>query len=1514
MSPSHPPKKQSHKSEQTVQTRLLGVAHCQGASEKEGLLYILVPVDPEEVVPEPIYVPVRWPEIHQHIEEIRRQVEELTRRAVTGQEGENRAVEAAACALARQVFPASGFVSLMGAGRHPQFDILQDSAAEISWEVLVEYYFVCPNRSCRNLTAPYWVQDSPPRYCDTCGRPMGSEGGKLALTYHLTHLVRGQGRPAGNGREFLFIEDPTGDLCWSDTDPDGHCAKHLSSLHRIIEHQGYRINLLRHKNTTIKHVLNALADPSIGGMYYFGHGYFPRDGDQGCLVLADGMLFASRIEQVAPAANWVFLNACEGAAAGSKWDMEKGAGSIAHAFARGDRSKVVVAPLWPLVNVQAAEMALTFFQQAAQSHPAAEALRTARLESLKRYEAGAPHLAWMAYRYFGDPNRVFCVSSAETLTVDSISDKLLSAEDIGSLPPQHPHQLPVSRGQIKGERRQVTVLFADMKEFTPLAESLGEEATYLLMDRIYERMVAAVNQEKGTVQELTGDGILALFGVPVALEDAPVRACRAALEIQAQMRLLRTEIEAEHGVRPQMRIGIHTGPAVVGMVGTEQHRVFKAVGDTLNLASRLESIAEPDRILMSEATYCLVEGYTESAFVGERTIRGKETPQRVYRLEGLKSEVTRFGVTVRRGLTPFVGRERELEILQRRLSEAVQGAVQVVNVMGEAGIGKSRLVHEFRQRLEPQRFVVLQGHCTADDQSTPFFPILEVVRSLFHLRMESDLRETQEKLRMGLEPLGLEAEVQLPFLLNLLGMQVSDDALRGLDGENIGRRTRQVLQELVCTWSRLSPMVLFIEDVQWVDTATEELLLWVAESMESLPLLFGCTCRPSYRPPWSGRPNVTVLDLQLLPKDITVHLLRNRLGIDDLPVELIRLLVEKSGGNPLFAEEIVNVLQEQGSLHCTEEGVSFCAEWNDVFLPGTLQNLLMHRVDRLDEESRTVLQAASIIGQRFSLDLISYVTGGNGTVTERLCALEAHDLIFCEEIEGQEEFRFKHVLVKDAIYHSLLSLQREVLHQRVCEAIEHLYASQLEEWVEVLAHHYSRTSCVEKTVYYLTLAGEKSLRVYSLNEADRYFYRAMELIEAVPSCVDDLFLTDVLLSRLRVYSYRRDSKGTIDLTERYFSRVEATGDKRHLCLLTYWLGYSYTQTVQFDKARTVLERGLALGEELGDEECIAYVSLGLIWLYWMNRGDQPHDIVERLGDRVLEVAGGLNDIFLASACILGLAFHKIMAGHGDDARCLGFRLLELGRSVSDLRSIGMGLCAIAWADVIDERYQKAIDCAEEALHIEKTLELRLSVLGAKGAALALMGRGKEGAAILREIRREAVEYGYFGMLLGIDIPYGAAMIQAGEMAAGVRWIETAIRRFEAWGCEGSSIFGKLVLGEIYLQMVTVERKIPLLMILRNLGFLLRTLPFAARKARHHLEEVVQRARKTGMPEFLARSLLNLGLLCKAKKRYEEARQYLEEAQQIVEPLELLSLREKIDTALESLNSVHNLSRSQFIIF
>ena len=1072
------------------------------------------------------------------------------------------------------------------------------------------------------------------------------------------------------------------------------------------------------------------------------------------------------------------------------------------------------------------------------------------------------------------------------------------------LTPQLADKILAARGRIEGERRQVTALFADIQGYTSLSEALGEEATFKVMERIYACMITAVLAEEGSVQELTGDGIFALFGAPIALEDAPVRACRAALAMQEKMKSLGDEFAVEFGIRPLARIGIHAGPVVVGTLGTDLRMEFKAVGDTVNLASRLESLAEPGHIFISEATYNLVAPFIDCLCLGERCIRGKAEPQKVYHLEGIKEQILRFEAALQRGLTPLAGRSEELNLLEHYCDKAGQGSPLLLLVIGEAGVGKSRLIHELKTRVESKRLLFLQSNCTSYGRAISLMPFIHLVKNILRIKDGDDRTVIERKVRQGLELFGMDPVASGPYLLALLGVQDKDDSLRGLDAKIMGERTREAIISLIRNRCRLCPAVLAVEDLHWIDQTSESLLGQIAREKDQMPLLILCTARPSYSSPWAGVAYAREVRLEPLSRQCTVDMARAILGCDAIDEGLSRMIIEETGCNPLYTEEITRYLLDSGAILWTGRTASCGLAAGDVKVPSTVLDLLQTRIDRLEEEPKALLQTAAVIGQRFSPELARLVSGLGDSFDRHLCELEKPGLIVREQLEDQVVCRFKHALLQDAVYNSLLRERRENLHQLVGETMEMLYADRLNEWANTLAYHWGNTQNTCKTVQYMVMAGEKSHWVCALEEAHQRFSKAVELIETTPGCVDDHFLADVLIKWARVFVYRVDFKGLKNLLERYLPRIEALDDKRRLSLMLSWIAQTHVYAGRGGIAKPILERAHALAEEAGDPKCIGIAARELIWLYsyWIPDSGQSDAMVERYYRQALECGEAANDILILMEATLAMGVHSFNRSRCAAGRLYCSKLMEYGRRFRDNRSLSHAQWGLGFLNAFEEQYEEALENAEQALHLSQGANTELCALVVKGNALALSGKVVQGLEILRRIRNAILRSEFILPRIMVDMPLGIAMVKAGRMSDGVKHIHDSMAHWAALGDYTQQVWGNAYLGDIYFQLARGGVTLSPHVFLRNLCFLVRTLPVARRMARHHFEQVVREARTYNMPGYLAKALYCLGLLSREKKRYEEARSYFQEALQVAETSEM-HIAEKIRQELDSLEKV-----------
>jgi class 3 adenylate cyclase len=1053
---------------------------------------------------------------------------------------------------------------------------------------------------------------------------------------------------------------------------------------------------------------------------------------------------------------------------------------------------------------------------------------------------------------------------------------------------------PASEGHLEAERRQVTVLFADMVGFTSFSEKSGEEAAYTLMRSLSKLMGESVRQQGGTVQSFTGDGIMAVFGAPLAFEDAPLRACRAALAILQSLRESGPELEGKHGLRPQMRIGLNTGAAIVGKVEDGSEAGVTVLGDTVNFAARLQTLAEPDSVLMSEATHRLVQGMIGAIFCGEHQIKGKAEPQKTYRLNSVRQGATRFDAAVSRGLSAFVGRERELEALARSLDQARSGLC-VIDVAGEPGMGKSRLVYEFRQRIGKERAFVLSGSCSPDGQQTPLLPFIEVVRGSFRVSAGEGQKDVAQKLEIGLTSLGLHSIRNLGLLLHLLGLKVPDDALKGLDGVLIGLRTRELLQQLLEARCRLSPVVMVIEDLHWIDSASEELLGKIVQGEAKLRFLLLHTRRPEYTPPWSDRSVVTKLLLDPLAVGDIRHLIQARLGIEALPDALARQVTDKAEGNPLFTEEIVSFLSERGILHAKDGKLEFDAGSVAAALPASVQGALSARVDRLAPKDRALLQAASVIGRQFDSQLLAAILK-EIDVDERLAAMQALDLV---RLNAKGDCTFKHALVRDALYESLLTEARNALHLKIAEEIERRSGNRLAEVAEILAHHYSQTAASKKAFTYLSMAGSKSLGVYSLDEATTHFSAALALLDKDPDCASDDQVADFLVAYYRLLLFNLQITVAIEIFDRYSARVKRLRDDPRAILIGYGYAFALLFNARFREASTVHQQMSDMAHRLGDNPSLACALTIETVVSWVLA---PKSIEEfaKFKKETIKVVSDTQDPYIDTVARSFIALEEATRGRMNDARDTARGLIQVGQQLNDPRSIGLGLNILAQIALFSDSAVEALEYCEQSLAVAITQQDRFGARNTKGNALIMLRRVDEGAELLEEVRRECISTGNLFQFVASDGAIGACKLIRGEIASGLHWIDRAILQRENEGFLRAAHWYRIVLSEVYLQILAKNEKLPLSVLLKNLPVLVRVMFTAPSYIHASMMRLLKDPFVDPSGLHAGRAQMMLGLLYRIKRKPALALQHLTEARRILLQFEDTPILGRVETALAEL--------------
>jgi class 3 adenylate cyclase len=1045
---------------------------------------------------------------------------------------------------------------------------------------------------------------------------------------------------------------------------------------------------------------------------------------------------------------------------------------------------------------------------------------------------------------------------------------------------------------VEAERRQVTVLFTDMVGFTTFSERSGEEAAFTLMRSLATLMDDAVRGQGGVVQGFTGDGIMAVFGAPVALEDAPLRACRAALAILQQLNADGEDLKSKYGVRPQLRIGLNAGAAVVGKVQGGADAAV-TLGDTVNVAARLQALAEPDSVVMSEAMQRLVQGMVETSFTGEHQIKGKAEPLKLYRLDRIRHGAVRFEAAVSRGLSTFVGREREFELLERSLDKARSGPC-VIDLVADPGMGKSRLLYEFRQRIG-KGALFLTGSCSSDGQQTPFLPFIEMVRSAFRVSVGEVEEDVAQKLETGLTALSLNSLRNLGLLLHLLGLKVPEGALTGLDGVLIGLRARELLQQFVEATCRLSPTVMVIEDLHWIDSVSEEVLDKFVDGEVRLRLLILTTRRPEYVPPWLDRTVVTTVDLEPLPAGDIGRLVQSRLGVEALPDALAQQVAEKAEGNPLFAEEIVSFLTERGMLRSADGNLDFDAGAVAGVLPASLQSLLTTRVDRLAPKDRMLLQAASVIGRRFDPQLLDNVIGQTNS-DSRLAAMRVLDLVHVERNSG--DYIFKHALVRDALYRSLLTETRTTLHLKIAEEIERRSSNRLAEVAEVLAHHYGQSARADKAFTYLAMAGRKSLAVYSLDEAQTHLSAAAALLDCNPDCAIDSEVADFLVNYLLLLNLIHHLSELIPIVERYRPRIDHLGDDRRVVLILHQRVISLVWTNRYREAAAAQDEISAMADRLGDDLSTAYSAAGAIltsWTSWPPCVERK----EALGRTALAAAASTNDPFIQSWLRWVIAIDATLeCGNPTKARSSAQEMITIGRNSNDPRSVGFGLNCLAWIEIGLQNYQQALRHTEETLKVAVTTWDRMAATYARAFALVML-RKPEAISNLNVVRQDPANTFVLWLL---DLAYAFSLIMQGRITKGIRWLKRGIIEREKEGFRARAEWLRILLCQVYLEIIEGNEKPSFAILVRNLPTLVWVKILGPSRVRATMNRVLPLYVKHFGPDsfYVASCEMIEGLLDRTQHKREPALKHLTEAKRILSQLGPTPLLARIETALAEL--------------
>jgi class 3 adenylate cyclase/predicted ATPase len=903
-----------------------------------------------------------------------------------------------------------------------------------------------------------------------------------------------------------------------------------------------------------------------------------------------------------------------------------------------------------------------------------------------------------------------------------------------------------ARGAPDGERKTITALFADMAGFTALTKDLDPEDARYIIDPALKLMMDAVHRYEGYVAQSLGDGIFALFGAPIAHEDHPQRALYAALLMQDEMRRYADRIRLEKGVPLQIRVGVNTGEVVLRSIRKDDlHTDYVPVGHSTNLASRMEGLALPGSIVVSDNTYKLIEGYFECKALGEAQVKGIEHPVNIYEVLGVGSLRTRLQVAARQGLARFVGRRSELEQMQRAFEQAKVGHGQIVAVMGEPGVGKSRLFHEFKL-LAQKGCLLLETFSVSYGQAYPYLPLIDLLMHYFQIDPRDDERQRREKITGKVLTLDRSLEETLSYLFFLLGAAELTSPLQQMDPQVRRQRTFDALKRLFLQESLTQPLLLVFEDLHWLDTETQAFLLALSENIAASRILLLVSYRPEYQHPWSSKTYYTQLRLDPLGRaeaeEFLGALVEKKVGMTHAS-PLRQFILDKTEGNPFFMEEIVQTLVEQKAF---DVGVGRAAPLpTDIQLPPTIQGVLAARIDRLSPEEKALLQTLAVVGKEFSFGLLKAVADQPEDELQRLLSrLRDAEFIYEQPAFPEPEYVFKHALTQEVAYNSLLVERRKAIHEKTAQAIEALFHDRLEDRAEELAYHYSCSGNIQKTVEYLQTAGQHAVQRSAYTEAIKHFTTAVGALQNLPDTPErvqrELTLQLTLAASLQIV------KGpSTPEVERAYTRAHVLcqqgGEARQHFSVLRGLWVLHHVRANLATARELGEQLVEMAERVQDSAFLleAHRALGST-LLWQGEFALARVHLERAvtfydpqQHHSLKLLYGGADSGVSCHCEAARVLWFL--GYAEQALQQSQAALTLAYNLSDPFSLGFALIFAAGLHQLRREGQAAQDRAEEGIRLASAhgfAPLVSAGTSRRGWALAEQGQTEEG---LRQMRQ-----------------------------------------------------------------------------------------------------------------------------------------------------------------------------------
>jgi class 3 adenylate cyclase/tetratricopeptide (TPR) repeat protein len=1071
---------------------------------------------------------------------------------------------------------------------------------------------------------------------------------------------------------------------------------------------------------------------------------------------------------------------------------------------------------------------------------------------------------------------------------------------------EHDTQIPESsleetvKTEIKaeGERKYVTVLFSDLTGYTALSEKLDPEEVKEITSRIFGEISKIVANYDGFIEKYAGDAVMAIFGIPSAHEDDPIRAVKAAREIHELVDDISPEVERRIGRPISMHTGINTGLVVTGEVDLERG-THGIAGGTINLASRLSNLAKPGEILIDANTCLQAEGYFACEYLEETTVKGKEEPIQVHKVLSQREKP----VTIRRlsGLrADLIGRKAELAQLKEAVERLSEGKGSIVSICGDAGTGKSRLVEEFKASLDLGKIRWREGHSYPYSQNIPYFPIMDLMNRAWRIKEDDSPENVREKIEAGIERLLATKENVAPYIGGLYSLSYSET--KNLDAESWRSRLFQGIKSIIAALTQHTPTVFCFEDIHWSDPSSLDLLRFII-SDPKLQALFLCV----HRLPFSLFSSHQLSSLGNLYEEMrlkdfsssdTLAMVDSLLQTDSIPGELRKFIQTKVEGNPFYVEEAINSLVETRTLIQDDGTWKLTKPLTQTDIPPTVQGVISARLDRLEVDMKRILQEASVIGRAFLRDILIRITILKDSLDQGLHSLEMLDLVRVRSIQPDMEYIFKHALTQEVVYNGLLKKERKDLHESIGLVVEQLFQERLSEFYETLAFHFKRGRSVLKAVDYLTKSAQKSVDRYALEESHKYYQEAFDLLVNHPERTQekDRLLIDLLLKWAYVFYYRADFGALIELLTPQKKLAESLGDKVKLGMFYAWLGWGIYFKERFLESHGYLSTALEFGKETDDQRLIAYAST---WLAWCHMSLGEFDKAIASADRALELSKLFPlDHYLYFKPLGAKGFTYWYKGDKKKTFEIGKIMENFGERHANLRSLCFGRFLISSSYLVEGDFLSALQGYQRTQVSAEPLYYHAGRMMEGGCHL-LCGEIQKAFDILEVTLHAGRGLGLEWFDTMVKIFLGVATIAKGSMNKGLNMLEECVQTCVRNKRRYFHAYSEYILGNVYLQIVQGEGDLGMASIIKNIGFLVKNIPFAAKKAENHLNNAIEIAGEIGAKGILAQANFDLGRLHKAKKRKNRAKECMAKAIEQFELCEAETFLAQAKVALES---------------